>query len=90
MQKRKSFQIKPIQKGHQSRRGVPELYDENKEPASYGITKTAKRGMNSQAELLGISASQFIEKIGRGEFKVIALPPSALTQEPILMEPQRE
>lgn len=69
MQKRELFQIKPIQKGHQSRRGVPELYDENKEPASYGITKTAKRGIKSQAKLLGISASQFIEKIGRGEFK---------------------
>ncbi|WP_156120018.1 hypothetical protein [Leptolyngbya sp. KIOST-1] len=90
MPKRKSFQIKPIRKGQQSRRGVPELYDEIKEPVSYGITKTARRGIKSQAESLGVSASQFIENIGRGELKVISPPPSALIQEPILMETGRE
>jgi len=79
MSKRKTYQIKAFQKGQQSRRGVPELYDELKKPVSYGITQTAKQGINSQAESLAMSASEFIEKIGRGDFNVIASTSLALT-----------
>ena len=57
-------------KGHKSRAGVGDLYDEPKEKLNLTVTPSAKEGLEEKAKLLGISKSELIERIGRGELKV--------------------
>ena len=64
--KRKPFQKKPSQKGRKSMRGVPEMYDERKEPTTLSLTPTARRGLDAFGESLSISRSELVERIGRG------------------------
>jgi hypothetical protein len=78
---RANHQRKPSQKGHKSSRGVPEIYEELKKPTSYGLTTAGKAGINSQARSLGISASQYLELIGRRELKVVSSEDWALMEE---------
>lgn len=42
-------------------------YGENKEMAAFRITPTAKRLLTQQAELMGVSTSELLERIGRGQ-----------------------
>lgn len=79
--KREPHEVKPTQKGLQSKRGVPELYDEIKKSVSYGLTSIGKAGIKNQAQQFNISASEFIEQIGRGKLKVVAVLESAIQQE---------
>ncbi|HEY9880043.1 MAG TPA: hypothetical protein V6D29_16430 [Leptolyngbyaceae cyanobacterium] len=81
MTTRKPHQNKPIKEGHKSQRGIPELYSEKKKSTSYGLTPHSKGCIDQQAEAHGVSASQYIELIGRGELKVIPLEQFALVQE---------
>jgi hypothetical protein len=81
MTTRKPHQKKPSNKGHKSRRGVPELYSEKKKSTSYGITPYSKGCIEQQAEAHGVSDSQYIELIGRGELKVIPIAEFSLMEE---------
>jgi IS30 family transposase len=69
-QGREPYQKKRSKSGHQSRKGVPEDYDEVKKSTSFGITPTAKSGLNVLAKKNNISVSEFIERIGRGTITV--------------------
>ncbi|MGP1386909.1 MAG: hypothetical protein ACTS2F_25355 [Thainema sp.] len=80
---RKPNEIKPVQKGHKSQRGVPELYDEPKKSTSYGLTSTGKVGISILAQHHALSASELIEQIGRGYLIIISIEELALIQEPI-------
>jgi hypothetical protein len=57
-------------KGHKSRAGVGDLYDEPKEKLNLTVTPSAKDGLEEKAKLLGISKSELIERVGRGELKI--------------------
>lgn len=57
--------------GKKSIRNQPEYYDQLKKPSTFSITPTAKAGVNSISQTLGISMSEFIERIGRGIIKII-------------------
>ncbi len=74
---REPFQIKPVQPGVQSKRGQPELYDELKQPCSVALTATGLAGLDAISRELKISRSQLVEKIGRGEIKIVLLEASA-------------
>jgi hypothetical protein len=57
-------------KGHKSQSGVGDLYDEPKEKLNLTVTPSAKDGLEEKAKSLGISKSELIERVGRGELKV--------------------
>ena len=68
---REAHQRKKAQKGVKSQRGVPELYDELKKPASVSATPTGRKGFDEKAKSMGLSRSELFEKIGRNEVEVI-------------------
>jgi hypothetical protein len=51
--------------------GEGDLYEELKERVNIAITPTAKNGLDKMADELGISRSELIERVGRGELKGI-------------------
>ena len=57
-------------KGKKSTRGEPEDYNELKKQATFGITPTAKAGLNSLSKSRLISMSELIERIGRGTIEL--------------------
>jgi hypothetical protein len=61
---------KPV-KGHKSTRGRAEIYDEVKGTKTLSLTKTAVQGLDRQAEALGISRSELVERIGRGVISLV-------------------
>ncbi|HEY9761408.1 MAG TPA: hypothetical protein V6D07_02725, partial [Trichocoleus sp.] len=81
MPKRKQNQKKPVKANHKSQRGIPEIYDQKKEKASYGLTPFGKSCITQQAESRSVSASQYIELIGREDLKVLPADQFALVQE---------
>jgi hypothetical protein len=58
-------------RGVKSRRGQPELYDELKQVVSISITPTGVRGLDEISQALGISRSEFIERIGRRVIQIV-------------------
>jgi hypothetical protein len=52
-------------RGQKSLRGQPELYEEVKLRTSLALTPTARQGLDQLARALGLSRSEFVEKIGR-------------------------
>lgn len=68
--KRETYQKKKASKGVKSFRGKPEYYDELKERVSICITKTARHGLDEMSKKMGISRSELIERIGRGDLQV--------------------
>ncbi|MBD2255194.1 hypothetical protein H6G14_28655 [Nostoc parmelioides FACHB-3921] len=76
----KPWQRKKAQKGLKSKRGQPEIYDELKTKQTLTLTPTAVKGLDKIAELLGISRSELVERIGRG---IIPLAPMQSHSQPI-------
>lgn len=70
----KSWQRKKAQKGLKSQRGQPEIYDELKTKQTLTLTPTSVKGLDKIAELLGISRSELVERIGRGIIPLAAMP----------------
>lgn len=62
---RKPNQRKRAKKGLKSMRGQPELYDEKKERCTLSLTPTAVRLLDQHAELVELSRSELVERIGR-------------------------
>ncbi len=52
-------------RGQKSLRGQPELYEEVKLRTSLALTPTARQGLDQLAHTLGLSRSEFVERIGR-------------------------
>ncbi|MEB3212045.1 MAG: hypothetical protein VKL39_11850, partial [Leptolyngbyaceae bacterium] len=75
--KREPYQKKRPKSGHQSKGGVAEDYDEVKKCTTFGITPTAKKGLNLLARKHNVSVSEFIEQIGRG-ILIVALEKTAV------------
>ncbi len=75
---RQPHQKKPATKG-KSLRGQPEIYDELKKGTTVALTDTAAAGLNQLAAAMGISRSEFVERIGRGILKVTIDNPSTQT-----------
>lgn len=67
---REPNQIKRAKKGHQSQRGVPEIYEEVKKTFSFALTPTAKASLQFLAKHYRLSMSEFLEQIGRGQIVV--------------------
>ncbi|MGI0488859.1 hypothetical protein ACN4EK_25895 [Pantanalinema rosaneae CENA516] len=62
---RQAWQKKRVRVGHQSRRGVPELYDEPKTGVSMSLTPTGVKGLDRLAAATGRSRSEVVEWVGR-------------------------
>ncbi|MEP0914165.1 ribbon-helix-helix protein, CopG family [Leptolyngbya sp. GB1-A1] len=73
---RQPHQKKPSSK-KKSLRGKPELYDELKKPTTVALTATATAGLDQLAAEMGISRSEFVERIGRRILEVAAQNSSA-------------
>lgn len=55
-------------KGHKSTKGVGDLWDERKtNRVNISLTDTGKRELEKKAEAIGISVSELIERIARGQ-----------------------
>ena len=52
-------------KGQKKLRGQPEIYDEVKGQVNLSLTKASVQGLDEQALAMGLSRSEFVEKIGR-------------------------
>lgn len=52
-------------KGHKSRKGVGEFYDEVKVDTLLSLTPTARENLSAKAQELGISRSEFVERFAR-------------------------
>jgi transposase-like protein len=68
--KQKALGKKQAQKGLKSTRGRPELYDQAKQQASIMVTPDGLAGLDQQAQAIGLSRSEFCERIGRGMLKL--------------------
>ncbi|MBD3885500.1 hypothetical protein IFO70_27660 [Phormidium tenue FACHB-886] len=53
-------------KGHKSRKGVGEFYDEVKVDTLLSLTPTARGSLDQQAQTMGISRSEVVERLARG------------------------
>ncbi len=53
-------------KGQIGQKNVPELYDEVKRRVNLAITPTGIERLDAIASDLGVSRSEFVERIGRG------------------------
>lgn len=53
-------------KGHKSRKGVGEFYDEVKVDTLLSLTPTARESLDQQAKSIGISRSEVVERLARG------------------------
>ena len=53
-----------------SMRNQPEMYDELKKPRNLSLTQVAVNGLDGMAKLHGISRSELVELIGRGQFEL--------------------
>lgn len=47
-------------------KGEPELYDEKKKPLNLALTPTGAKMLDELAEKLGLTRSEFVERIARG------------------------
>lgn len=56
-------------------KGEPELYDEKKKPLNLAMTPTGAKKLDAMAKNLGLTRSEFVERIARG---IIPLPPDSL------------
>jgi hypothetical protein len=64
-------------KNHVSSRGQGELYDEPKtEQVMLLLTRTGRSNLDRLAKLHGLSRSELVERIARGQFHVVSLSPS--------------
>lgn len=61
-------------KGHKSRKGVGEFYDEVKVDTLLSLTPTARANLDGQAKSIGISRSEVVERLARG----LVTPPGAV------------
>ncbi len=67
---REPHQKKQVQP-RKSMRGQPETkYGEVKKPVSFGLTPTGADLLKKHSKQLGISTSEFLERIARGEIEV--------------------
>lgn len=57
--------------GHKRVKGVPELQDEVKKRVNMTLTPTATEGLDSLAQSKGVSRSELVEQIGRGNFAIV-------------------
>jgi hypothetical protein len=71
---RQPHQKKPSPRG-KSLRGQPELYDELKKSTTVALTATATAGLDQLAAAMGISRSEFVERIGREILEVVVRNP---------------
>ncbi len=53
-------------KGRKRTKGQPAIHDEFKERFNLTLTRTGVQGLDALAESLGLSRSEFVERIGRG------------------------
>ncbi len=70
-QTRLPHQRKQSRKGIKSHRGQPEIYDELKKVVSLSLTPTAVTKLDQLSQEIGISRSEFVERIARGEFQIL-------------------
>ena len=59
-------------------KGEPELYDEKKKPPNLALTPTAAKMLDELATKMGLTRSEFVERIARG---IIPLHPDALASD---------
>lgn len=59
------------EKGRKKMRGKPELYNEVKGQVNVSLTNTGVQGLDTLAQQMGLSRSEFIEQIGRGILPVL-------------------
>lgn len=52
-----------------SMRNQPEMYDELKKPRNLSLTQVAIDGLDALAKMHGLSRSEFVERIGRGQLE---------------------
>ncbi len=57
-------------KGHKSQINVGDMYDERKRNINLTLTPTAIDALEEKAEQLGLSKSEFIERISRGNLSI--------------------
>lgn len=57
-------------KGHKSMRNQPEIYDQIKKSRSVALTDDGWTGIDKLAKQKGLSRSEFIEQIGRGQLQI--------------------
>lgn len=62
-------------KGQKSRKGVGEFYDEVKVDTLLSLTPTARGRLDQQAQAMGISRSEVVERLARG----LIAPPGAVS-----------
>ena len=53
------------------RDGRKSFYDQNKTSFSLTVTPKGKEGFKEQANILGVSASELVDRIGRGKFALV-------------------
>ncbi len=61
-------------------KGQPELYDEKKKPLNLALTPTAAKKLDELAVKMGLTRSEFVERIARG---IIPLHPDALPSDDV-------
>ena len=66
--------------GHKRVKGVPELQDEVKKRVNMTLTPTATEGLDALAQQKGVSRSELVEQIGRGNFVIVDNEESLETQ----------
>jgi hypothetical protein len=47
-------------------KGEPELYDEKKKPLNLAMTPTGAKKLDALAQQMGLTRSEFVERIARG------------------------
>jgi len=62
-------------KGHQNKRGIPELYEVVKRRYTLMLTPIATSRLDAIASSLGLSRSELVERVGRGIYP-ISIPPA--------------
>lgn len=75
--KRQPHQVKKAKKGVKSMRGQPENYDQHRKRVCLSLTQTATRGLDEISQDFKLSRSELVEKIGRREYKLVPVAPSA-------------
>lgn len=58
-------------KGHKRVKGVPELHNELKTRVNLSLTPTSVDGLDALAAKRGLSRSELVERIGRGQIRVM-------------------
>jgi hypothetical protein len=66
-----STQTGNIPRGHKRIKGVPELHDELKTRVNFSLTPTGVDGLDGLAAERGLSRSELVERIGRGQIRLV-------------------